>query len=330
MDFTACYPFLPPPFPGFALRIRPTPGNERTNEPTQRNAHQYRPHGYEYQSIQSNSIYRHQFPRRLVEARVLPHERREARLLLRRRDGALEAGEELADRDARGGDLGADFFAGGEGSCLCLGLGCCGCCDFGGGSCGWWWLGGVGATCERGWDFISLEVSLLGVEGEEISDRLLWVGAREKHRFTRLKRMKGGTYQDLQHGLCLERALYRLLDLDFQLCFPVAIRSCLTWSASAFSCGYRRSCRRQSQRCLLCRSRSRDDVWRGSWGPCSWVTVEILGARMVLGESRMLGSGRWWEDVSSFAFCGWIHCRLLLNSGETGLVSSGCLWRSIV
>ena len=81
-------------------------------------------------------IHRHQLPRRLVETRVLSHERREARLLLRRRDGALEAREEFADCDAGGWDLGADFFAGGEGGAGLLLLGC-----WVGG--GWlWWEGG--------------------------------------------------------------------------------------------------------------------------------------------------------------------------------------------
>lgn len=68
-------------------------------------------------------IHRHQLPRRLIEPRILPHQRRELGLLLRRRDGPFEAGQEFADGDAGGGDLGADFFAGGEGDRLRLRVG---------------------------------------------------------------------------------------------------------------------------------------------------------------------------------------------------------------
>ena len=78
------------------------------------------------------------------------------------------------------------------------------------------------------------------------------------------RKEKEAIYQDLPHGLHLERVLHRWLDLDFQLCFPAATRSCLTWLALAFSCGFHRSYRRQSQHCLLCRCRSRGDVLRGS------------------------------------------------------------------
>lgn len=84
----------------------------------------------------SSRIHRHQLPRRLIIPRVLPHQRRELGFLLRRRDGSFETGEQFADRDAGGRDLGADFFARGEGDRLRLRFG-----------------GGWGGAAYEGWSF---------------------------------------------------------------------------------------------------------------------------------------------------------------------------------
>lgn len=69
----------------------------------------------------ASRIHRHQFPSRFIESRILSHQRREPCFLLRRRDSSFETGEQFADCDARGRDLGTDFFAGWEGGHLRFG-----------------------------------------------------------------------------------------------------------------------------------------------------------------------------------------------------------------